>query len=257
MRPGDNDGADADGRETGHGTRDHSEHEETERDDTERDTMLRRLADRLDKPLGVLGVLFLLLVIGQFVTTHPPTAAVLGAASWALWVVFVAEFSLRAWLGRHHPGRFWRRNWWQLLFLAVPVLRFARVALALRTARAGAAITAAVRGSRSAGRLLTDRLAWLFAVTVSLILAAGQLLVVSGSYPSYAQALHDVTLTTITGQRMAARDPFAQGLELILAAYSVVVFGTLAGALGAYFLSNRTTPGDDRGGDSNRDQAAT
>ncbi|MFY1637582.1 hypothetical protein ACN27F_30645 [Solwaraspora sp. WMMB335] len=71
---------------------------------------MRRLVDRLDKPLGVLGVLFLLLVIGQFVSTHPTTSAVLVVASWVLWAVVVAEFSLRAWLARHHPGRFRRRN---------------------------------------------------------------------------------------------------------------------------------------------------
>lgn len=218
------------------------------------DARLRGLADRLDKPMGVLGVLFLLLLVGQYVTDDPALTAVLTGASTLLWLVFAAEFALRAWLARHHPGRFWRRNWWQLIFLLIPALRFARVAMALRTARAGAVITAAVRGSRSAGRLLTDRLAWLFVVTVTLILAAGQLLLVSGSYSSYALALHDVALTTITGQRMTARDPFAQGLELILAAYSVVVFGTLAGALGAYFLTSRPSADTQ---DSNDDRDST
>ncbi|WP_050778077.1 hypothetical protein [Micromonospora sp. ATCC 39149] len=60
-----------------------------------------------------------------------------------------------------------------MIFLAVPCLRFARAATALRAARGTGVIAAAVRGSRSAGRLLTDRLAWLAVVTTAIILAAG------------------------------------------------------------------------------------
>ncbi|MFV2113762.1 hypothetical protein ACFHW0_15685 [Micromonospora sp. LOL_025] len=74
---------------------------------------------------------------------------------------------------------------------------------------------------------------------MAIILAAGQLLVLTASYPTYGQALHDVALTTITGEPLAATDTFSQVLELVLAAYSVVVFGTLAGALGAFFLSRQ------------------
>ncbi|MFC4016994.1 hypothetical protein ACFOW4_03415 [Micromonospora sp. GCM10011542] len=153
--------------------------------------------------------------------------------------MFVAEFALRAWLARHRAREFWKRNWWQLIFLAVPFLRFARAATALRAARGSGVVAAAVRGSRSAGRLLTDRLAWLAAVTVTIILAAAQLLVLTRSYPSYGQALHGAALTTISGEPLDATDTFAQILELVLAAYSVAVFGTLAGALGAYFLSRQ------------------
>ncbi|TDC81359.1 hypothetical protein E1193_15040 [Micromonospora sp. KC606] len=194
--------------------------------------------------MGLLGILFLLLVLGQVITHDEPLATVLTVAGWVLWVVFVAEFALRAWLARHCAREFWKRNWWQLIFLAVPFLRFARAATALRAARGGGVVAAAVRGSRSAGRLLTDRLAWLAVVTVTLILAAGQLLVVTRSYRTYGQALHDVALTTITGEPLTATDTFAQVVELVLAAYSVVVFGTLAGALGAFFLSRERA--DDR-----------
>jgi voltage-gated potassium channel len=206
----------------------------------EDDARLNGLARRLDKPMGVLGLLFLLLVLGQVLTHDEPLATVLTTASWVLWAVFIAEFALRAWLARHRAREFWKRNWWQVIFLAVPFLRFARAATALRAARGTGVVAAAVRGSRSAGRLLTDRLAWLAVVTAAIILAAGQLLVVSNSYRTYGQALHDVALTTITGEPLIATDTFAQILELVLAGYSVVVFGTFAGALGAFFLSRQT-----------------
>ncbi|NLU80629.1 hypothetical protein HCA58_20110 [Micromonospora sp. HNM0581] len=187
--------------------------------------------------MGALGVLFVLVVFGQALAGHPTLSTALSVLGWALWAVFVAEFALRAWLARHDAGRFWRRNWWQVIFLAVPFLRFARAAYALRAARAGGVITAAVRGSRSAGRLLTDRIAWLAIITTTVILSVGQLLVVTGSYRAYGPALHDVALSTITGEPLGANDPVAQVVELVLAIYSVVVFGTLAGAVGAFFLS--------------------
>ncbi|MFG1777728.1 hypothetical protein ACGFIG_15015 [Micromonospora sp. NPDC049048] len=200
-------------------------------------TDLDDLVRRLDKPMGALGVLFLLLVLVQAVTHDEPLSTVLTVASWILWAVFVAEFVLRAWLARRCARQFWKQNWWQVIFLAVPFLRFARAAIALRAARGAGVIAAAVRGSRSAGRLLTDRLAWLTVVTVTIAVTAGQLLTLTGSYPTLGQALHDAALTTITGVPLDATDTFAQILELVLAVYSVVVFGTLAGALGAYFLS--------------------
>ncbi|TWJ21332.1 hypothetical protein [Micromonospora endolithica] len=213
-------------------------------DERSRDAALNGLARRLDKPMGALGVLFLLVVFGQALARHPTLSAALTVVSWVLWVVFVVEFALRAWLARHQPATFWRRNWWQVIFLAVPFLRFARAAATLRAARAGGVISAAVRGSRSAGRLLTDRLAWLAIITTTIVLSVGQLLVLAGTYRSYGTALHDVALTTITGEPLTAADPLAQVVELVLAVYSVAVFATLAGALGAFFLSSERQRAD-------------
>lgn len=197
-----------------------------------------RLARRLDRPMGVLGVLFLLVVLGQVLAGDPGTATALTIAGWVLWAVFVGEFALRAVVARHRR-RFWARNWWQLVFLVVPFLRFARVLALLRVARVGSVLSAAVRGSRSAGRLLSGRIGWLLAITAVVVLASSQLLYVLGAYDSYVEALHDATLATITGEPLAAPGGFARLLEVLLAVYSVAVFATLAGALGAFFLTGR------------------
>jgi voltage-gated potassium channel len=124
--------------------------------------------------------------------------SVLGAAGWVLWSVFVAELLLRAHLARDQR-QFWSRNWWQLVFLAVPFLRFARVVTALRAARVGAVVGAAVRGSRSAGRVLSNRVWWLAIVTVIVVLAGSQLLYAMGSYDSYGRALHAAALAAALG----------------------------------------------------------
>ena len=105
------------------------------------------LARRLDRPMSVLGLLFVLVVLGQSLAREPWLVTTLTVVGWLLWAVFVAEFALRA-LRASDQRRFWSRNWWQLVFLAVPFLRFVRALSVLRAARVGGILSAAVRGSR-------------------------------------------------------------------------------------------------------------
>lgn len=204
------------------------------------------LAARLDRPMGLLGVLFLFVVLGQLLVTVPGWTLALAIVGWVLWAVFVAEFVLRAYVARS-SARFWRRNWWQLIFLLVPFLRFVRVLQTLRVlrvarvARVGGILSAGVRGSRSAGRLLSSRIGWLACVTAVVILAAGQLLYAMESHPDFTTALYEAALATVTGAGITAADPFAKVVQLLLAVYSVGVFATLAGSLGAYFLRSEAT----------------
>jgi voltage-gated potassium channel len=102
------------------------------------------LATRLDKPMGVLGLVFVLVVLGQSLAREPWLVTVLTVAGWLCWGVFVAEFLFRAWRAEDRR-RFWARNWWQVLFLALPFLRFARALTLLRAARLGGVVSAAVR----------------------------------------------------------------------------------------------------------------
>ena len=114
--------------------------------------------------MGALGLVFLLVVLGQSLAEEEWLIQALAVAGWALWLVFVAEFALRASTARD-KSRFWAQHWWQMIFLVVPFLRFTRAFALLRLARVGSVVSAAVRGSRSAGRLLTGRVAWLAVVT--------------------------------------------------------------------------------------------
>lgn len=204
-------------------------------------------ARRLDRPMSVLGLFFLLVVLAQVLAEDPTTVLVLSVVGWVLWAVFVGELALRAWVAKDQRA-FWARNWWQVLFLAVPFLRFARALSVLRltrVARAGGVLTAAVRGSRSGARLLSGRVTWLALVTGVVILASSQLLYVLQVFDDYAVALHSAAMTTVTGAALPAEGAIPRVLEVILALYSVVVFATLAGALGAYFLQRRDHEPDD------------
>jgi voltage-gated potassium channel len=62
---------------------------------------------------------------------------------------------------------------------------------------------------------------------------------VVGTYDDYASALHGAALATVTGEPLSAEGGIARAVEVVLAVYSVAVFATLAGALGAYFLARR------------------
>ena len=188
--------------------------------------------------MGALGLIFVLVVLGQSLAREAWLVNTLAVVGWLLWGVFVAEFVFRA-VTAQDQRRFWTRNWWQVLFLALPFLRFARALTLLRAARVGGVVSAAVRGSRSAGRLLSGRIGWLSAVTLVVVLAVSQLLYVLGIYESYGAALYDAAMATISGKSLSADTALARVLDIALATYSVAVFATLAGAFGAYFLDRR------------------
>lgn len=210
--------------------------------ESDRERLAEAVADRMDKPLTVLGFIFVLVVVADTTTAAGSRARPwIDTATWALWAVFALEFILRAAIAPS-TSRFFRRNWWQLVFLVLPFLRFLRIAgrlARLRPARMGRLVSSTVRGLRTATGALTSRIAWLAAVTTIVILVASQILYEFGGYASYAAALHDAAYSAITGEALPVRSAVADVLELVLAIYAVVVFAFLAASLGAYLLERR------------------
>ena len=204
-------------------------------------TAAEELARTLDRPMGILGLVFLFVVLGQLLATDPVLETVLTVLGWVFWAVFVAEFVLRAYIAGFQR-QFWKKNWWQAIFLLVPFLRFFRALQALRfwrlarVARFGGVLTAGVRGSRSAGRLLSNRIGLLTAVTAIIILVSSQLLFLTEAYDDYTDALYEAALLAISGTPLSVDTGFTRLLEVVLSIYAVAVFATLAGALGAFFL---------------------
>ncbi len=224
------------------------------RPDEERERGVELLAAKLDRPFTVLGLLFLLVVLGQNVTTSPTGQRIFAAVGTTLWVLFVGEFLLRLWLAPSKT-RFLKRNWWQVLFLVLPALRFlrglallrvVRAGRLLRVVRAGGVVSSAVRSSRSAGRILSSRLGWVAALSAIVVLASSQLLFTLDLYDSYGDALHAAALATVAGEPLGLEQGLAKVLEVLLIVWSVGVFAALAGTLGAYFLQGErsTVPAD-------------
>lgn len=201
-----------------------------------REIWAEELLDRLTPAMSALGLLFLLVVLAeQFATSHSALSIVLAVVGWLLWGAFVAEFVARL-VVAPDTARFLKRNWWQSLFLVLPFLRVLRLIRAVRLLRSGRLLSSAVRSSRSARAVLGGRVAWLGAVWAITILASSELLYQFGAYSRYGDALHAAALATITGEPLNQPGGVMQLAEVVLAIFSVVVFATLAGSLGAFFL---------------------
>lgn len=214
----------------------------------ERERLAEAIAERLDGAMTALGVIFLLVVLGDTLTENDePVGGALDIAAWVIWALFAAEFAVRLVIAPS-ATRFLKRNWWQVLFLVLPFLRFLRLLRLFRVARGGRVVSSAVRVGRTAGTKLAGRVAWLVAVTVIVILAASQLLFEFGGYDDYGRALHHTALAAIAGEPFQREEAFAQVLEVVLAVYSVAVFASLAAGIGAYFLEHRDPAGDRRRG---------
>lgn len=203
----------------------------------DREAWVRRIEARFNPIASALGLLFLLVVIGENLALDgSPLEDALLTAGWVIWLVFLAEFTLRAGVAPSTKS-FLRKNWWQVLFLALPFLRFIAALRIARLARAGRILASAVRGTRSAGQILRDRLAWIAVVHTIVVLAASQLLFeFSDAGDTYGEVLHSVALASVSGEPLGFETGLAQILEVALAFYAVVVFAAAAGALGAYFL---------------------
>ena len=204
----------------------------------ERELVAEAMAARLHPMMSLLGALFLLVVLGQLLAESDPVQLGLQVATWLLWAVFVFEFALRLVIAPSR-SRFLRRNWWQAVLLLLPFLSFLRLVALVRLGRAGRILSSSIRAGRSAGRTFRSRLVWLSAVHAIVILGGAQVAFEFGGYRSLADALHDVALLASVGEPL----PDARGVERILnvalAIYAVVIFASLAAAMGSFFLERR------------------
>lgn len=208
----------------------------------DREALAEAIACRLDGVMTVAGILFVLIVLGQsLVPADSPAALPLTITGWVLWVLFATEFLARM-AAAPSTARFLRSNWWQVLFLLVPFLRFARPLAVARYGRAGTVVSSAVRSGRSTRGLLTSRIAYVISITGIVVLAASQLLY-TATTTSFSAALHAATYAVLTGEPIPFDGTFVRLLELALAAYSVVVFAALAASLGAYFVAKHQDEG--------------
>lgn len=190
---------------------------------------------------SALGIVFVLVVIGEALAEpHSKLQTAFVVVGWVLRGVFVAEFVTRAVLAPS-TTTFLKKNWWQVIFLVLPFLRFVAALRLARLARAGRIVGSAIRGGRSAGQALRGRLAWLAVIHTIVVLTSSQLLFEFGAGGrAYGEILHRVALAAVSGEPLGLETGLGAVLDVVLALYAVVVFATLAGALGAYFISQRS-----------------
>ncbi len=217
-----------------------------DRPDQEREEIAAAIVEELDRPMAALGIVFLLLVLAE--TLIDPQGAIgttFQVVTWLIVAVFTAEFLLRLYVAPSR-GKFLRRNWPQIVFLILPFLRVLRVLRGLRFlrfGRAGRILSSALRVTRTAGRRLRGRIAWLATVTATVVLASSQLLYEFGDVERYSEALYRAAMATVTGEPTTV-EGIGRVLDVVLGGYSVVVFATLAGIVGAFLIERRAAESD-------------
>lgn len=213
---------------------------------TERERLATLLERRLDVPMAVLAVVWAGLVAYELIAPSDQRE-VLAIASNVIWALFAVELIAKLVVSRH-PGRFLRRHWPSVLFLVLPLLRVLRLFRALRLVRVlplSRVVGSSYRAVGTARVLLTGRLQFLLAATVVVVFGSGQLLFVlergrQDALTSLGDALWWSANLGIASN--VVHEPVTLAgrlLAIALSVYAIVVFASLAGTIGAYFLEAR------------------
>ncbi|HEU4566021.1 MAG TPA: ion transporter [Gemmatimonadaceae bacterium] len=224
----------------------------------ERRELLERVSDLVDKPMAVLGLVWLVLLILDFTGHLTPFLAALGTV---IWVLFILQFLLELTLAPR-KGEYLRTHWLTVLSLAVPALRVVRVFGALRALQAlraarglrlvrvlgslnrGMSALSAAMGRRGFGYVVA------LTTLVTLAGAAGMYAFESpaagGGLESYGSALWwTAMIMTTLGSEYWPRTPEGRVLCIVLALYAFAVFGYVTATLASFFV----------GRDADRDDA--
>jgi len=213
---------------------------------TERERRATRLERQLDIPMAVLALVWALLVAYELVAPREQLG-VLARVGNVIWIVFVLEFVAKVAISGR-PLRYLRRKWPSVVFLVLPALRMLRVVRALRVVRvlpAARVVGSSYRAVGTANGLLTGRLQFLAAATAIVVFGGGQLLFVlergrTGALSSLGDALWWSANAAIASSLVYEPVTLAgRLLAIVLSAYAVVVFASLAATIGAYFVESR------------------
>jgi voltage-gated potassium channel len=219
---------------------------ETDDDDLSRGERLSMIIEeKLDIPMAVLAVLWAALVTYELVVIDPaPEFAVAGNV---IWIIFIIEFLTKL-VVSGHPGRFLRRRWPSIFFLALPFLRVFRVVRAVRVFRALPAarvVGSSYRTIGTARSLFSGRLTYLVVTSAVVVFSGAQLLYVTegegaGREGSFGDALWWTSNAAISGNQVFEPETaIGRVIAVLLSVYAVVVFASVAATLGAFFIESR------------------
>jgi voltage-gated potassium channel len=217
-----------------------------EEEATPRERRAALLERKLDIPMAVLAGVWAVLVAYELVAP-PDQRPVLGWVSNVIWGLFVVEFVTKLAVSGK-PLRFVRRRWPSVVFLILPALRMLRVLRAVRALRvlpAARVVGSSYRAAGTARALLEGRLAFLVAMTAIVVFSGGQLLYLAeggrrGGVASLGDALWWAANAGVTSNLVfEPATLLGRLIAVLLTTYGVVVFASVAAALGAFFVESR------------------
>jgi voltage-gated potassium channel len=194
----------------------------------------------------VLGILWLVLLILDFTRGLSPF---LNALMMFIWVVFVVDFALRFILAPRKLG-FLRSNWLTALSLFIPALRIGRIARvaqafrALRSARLVSLVSSVNRGMRILRATLRRNAFGYVSLLTLVILLLGAAGVYAfegppgqGGIRSYGESLWwTAMIMTSFGSDYWPTSAEGRLLTVLLALYSLAMFGYITATLATFFL---------------------
>lgn len=212
----------------------------------ERYELLNRLQDTLEIPLIVLGFIWLLLLVVEFIWG---LNYYLQLISLVIWIIFILDFIVKFTLAPHKLV-FLRNNVLTAVSLVVPALRLFRLTRVFRVIRSVRAVRglrlvkvvgSINRGMRSLGKTMQRR-AFGYVVALTLVVitagAAGMYAFEQGhGLGTYGEALWWTTmLLTSIGSDYFPVTAEGRVLCLLLALYGFAVFGYVTATLATFFI---------------------
>jgi voltage-gated potassium channel len=214
----------------------------------ERRALLEQLEDWLEAPMLVLGLVWLGLLIIEFVGTLSAPLELLGTL---IWGVFLLDFTLKWTLAPNKLG-YLKSHWLTALSLLVPALRvfrIVRVVRLLRVARAARGlrlfrlVSSLNRGMKALSAVLGRRgFGYVVALTLVVTLggAAGMYAFeneINSNFKTYGEALWwTAMLMTTLGSEKWPQSDAGRTLCFLLALYAFTVFGYVTATLATFFV---------------------
>ncbi len=214
----------------------------------ERQSLVEQLEGWLEKPLLILGFVWLLLLVYELIWNLSPALELLGTV---IWVIFILDFALKFTLAPKKIA-YLKTNWLTALSLIVPALRVFRIFRVFRVLQAARAarglrlfrvLTSLNRGMKSLGASFGRR-GFGYVVALSTVVcfagAAGMLAFeneVPNGIKTYGDALWwTAMLLTSIGSEYFPQTVEGRVLCFVIALYGFAVFGYVTATLATFFV---------------------
>jgi len=217
--------------------------------DRERGEILETLEGWLETPLLILGIVWLVLLIVEFIWGLSPW---LETASDVIWIVFIIDFAVKFTLAPHKLA-YLKTNWLTAISLAVPALRVFRIFRVVRVFRAARfargvrlfrVLTSVNRGLKAIGASL-GRKGFpyvLGATTVVLFAGAAGMFAFENEVPGTALDSYGTSvwwtamMITSIGSDYFPKTAEGRVLCFLIGLYGFMVFGYLTATLASFFV---------------------
>ncbi len=216
-----------------------------------RTAWLARLERWTAWPLNVLALALVPILLAPYLLTlSDDTEAVLLGLDYLIWAIFAADLAVKLAVAPYR-GRYLRAHWFDVVLVALPMLRPLRVARsvrAIRVLRAGRAGVAAARGLVGIRRVLSRRgvqYTALFALVI--VVAAGSLVTAleRDAPDASIRSLPDglwwaaTTVTTVGYGDTYPKTAAGRGVAVALMVLGIALFGVLTANLAALLVEDK------------------